>query len=146
MTARFGSERDDLFHEINASIDFDRRLWPYDILQSQAHARALQGLGVLDESELEAILGALEKIGNDLESGSFQFDPEDEDIHMAIERRLTEDLGELGGKLHTARSRNDQVATDLSLFVRAHSLACADLTWDLMRKILEMAEVHKGWR
>lgn len=146
MTARFGSERDDLFHEINASIDFDRRLWPYDILQSQAHARALQGLGVLDESELEAILGALEKIGNDLESGSFQFDPEDEDIHMAIERRLTEDLGELGGKLHTARSRNDQVATDLSLFVRAHSLACADLTWDLMRKILEKAEEHKGWR
>jgi len=143
---RFESGRDELFHEINASIDFDRRLGPYDVLQSQAHARALQGLGVVDEAELEAILAALEKIGHDLEAGKFEFQPEDEDIHMAIERRLTEDLGEIGGKLHTARSRNDQVATDLSLFVRAHSLACADLTWGLMKGLLEKASEHTGWR
>jgi argininosuccinate lyase len=144
--SRFESGRDELFHEINASIDFDRRLGPYDVLQSQAHARALHGLGVLDEAELEAILGALERIGHDLEAGKFEFQPEDEDIHMAIERRLTEDLGEIGGKLHTARSRNDQVATDLSLFVRAHSLACADLTWSLMKGLLEKASEHTGWR
>jgi argininosuccinate lyase len=144
--SRFDSERDDLFHAINASIGFDRRLAPYDLLQSQAHARALHALGVLDDAELDAILGALEKIHQEVESGAFEYRAEDEDIHMAIERRLTEDLGELGGKLHTARSRNDQVATDLSLFVRAHSLACGDLTWQLMQTLLDKAIAHEGWR
>ncbi len=146
MMSRFDSDRDEIFHAINASISFDRRLAPYDLLQSQAHARALRELGVLDDEELDAILESLGKIHMEVESGAFEYLPEDEDIHMAIERRLTEDLGELGGKLHTARSRNDQVATDLSLFVRAHSLACADLAWQLMRTLLDKAIAHEGWR
>ncbi|MFM9043423.1 MAG: argininosuccinate lyase, partial [bacterium] len=78
--SRFDSERDDLFHAINASIGFDRRLAPYDLLQSQAHARALHELGVLDDAELDAMLGALEKIHREVESGEFEYLPEDEDI------------------------------------------------------------------
>lgn len=143
---RFESEPDDLFRRINSSIKFDRRLAPYDLLQSRAHASALQQLGVLDEAEFREVDQALEKLAAEVEAGEFGFRSDDEDIHMAIERRLIEDLGELGGKLHTARSRNDQVATDLSLFVRAHALAAADLTWHLMKALYEKATEHLGWR
>src|SRR4030095_9518841 len=113
--SRFGDEQDPLFRRINSSISFDWRLASFDIEQSKAHARALRRVGVLDEAELDAITESLEKIGAELDTGNFEFREEDEDIHMAIERRLTELIGPLGGKLHTARSRNDQVATDLAL-------------------------------
>lgn len=146
MAPRFESERDPLFDQINSSISFDRRLAPYDALQSQAHARALYALGVLDDSELDALVAALDRIRAEAENGTFETAEGDEDVHMAIERRLVEELGAVGGKLHTARSRNDQVATDLSLFVRAHAIACMEMTRELMQALLDKAREHDGWR
>src|SRR5436309_1134707 len=119
--SRFGEEQDPLFRRINASIAFDRRMAPFDIAQSKAHAQALVKLSVLDDAELASVLAGLEEVREELESARFEFRDEDEDIHMAIERRLTELIGPVAGKLHTARSRNDQVVTDLALLVRWHS-------------------------
>ena len=130
--SRFGEDQDPLFRRINSSISFDWRLASFDVEQSKAHARALAKLGVLDDAELEQITAGLDRVGGELDQGSFEFHTEDEDIHMAIERRLTELIGPLGGKLHTARSRNDQVATDLALLVRAHSARAIALLESLM--------------
>src|SRR3954447_14203581 len=143
--SRFGEEQDPLFRRINSSISFDWRLASFDIEQSKAHARALQRLGVLDDAELETMTEGLAKGGAELDSGSFEFREEDEDIHMAIERRLTELIGPLGGKLHTARSRNDQVATDLALLVRAHSARTIALLEGLMETLVAQAESHRDW-
>src|SRR3954471_13968491 len=106
--SRFGEEQDPLFRRINSSISFDRRLAPFDIEQSKAHAHALEKLGVLDSAELESIRGGLDAVAVEIKEGRFDFAEDDEDIHMAIERRLTELIGPVGGKLHTACSRNDQ--------------------------------------
>src|SRR3954464_6640474 len=130
--SRFGEEQDPLFRRINSSISFDWRLASFDVEQSKAHARAIAKLGVLDEAELEQINEGLDRVGGELDGGSFEFRTEDEDIHMAIERRLTELIGPVGGKLHTARSRNDQVATDLALLVRAHAARAVALLESLM--------------
>jgi argininosuccinate lyase len=143
--SRFGEEQDPLFRRINASISFDHRLAPFDVAQSQAHARALARLGVLDEAELGQISGGLERIGDELTEERFEFSIEDEDIHMAIERRLTELIGPLGGKLHTARSRNDQVATDLALLVRSHAARAIALIEQLLETIVELADAHRDW-
>jgi argininosuccinate lyase len=143
--SRFGEEQDPLFARINSSISFDWRLAPFDIEQSKAHARVLAKLGVLDEGELEQTTEGLEKVGAELDGGSFEFAQDDEDIHMAIERRLTEVIGPLGGKLHTARSRNDQVATDLALLVRAHAARAIALLESLMETLLAQAEAHRDW-
>jgi argininosuccinate lyase len=143
--SRFGEEQDPLFRRINSSISFDWRLAPFDIGQSKAHARALARLGVLDDGELATITEGLEQVGGELEEGSFEFRDDDEDIHMAIERRLTELIGPLGGKLHTARSRNDQVATDLSLLVRAHAARAIALLESLMETLLTLSDAHKDW-
>ena len=119
--SRFREPPDPVFQALNASIGFDRRLWPQDVRQSKAHARALLAVGALDDSELEALHSALDDVAGELEAGAFPFRADDEDIHMAVERRLTELVGPVGGKLHTARSRNDQVANDMALFVREQS-------------------------
>ena len=142
---RFGEEQDPLFRRINASIAFDWRLASFDVEQSKAHARALSRLGVLDDGELQQITEGLERVGAELDQGSFEFREDDEDIHMAIERRLTELIGPLGGRLHTARSRNDQVATDLALLVRAHSARAIALLESLMETLVAQAEVHRDW-
>src|SRR5262249_19565066 len=142
---RFGEEQDPLFRRINSSISFDWRLASFDIEQSRAHARALGRLGVLDEPELEQITEGLDRVGEELDEGSFEFRDEDEDIHMAVERRLTELIGPLGGKLHTARSRNDQVATDLALLVRAHAARAIALLEGLMDTLVETADEHRDW-
>ena len=142
---RFGEEQDPLFRRINSSISFDWRLASFDIEQSKAHARALAKLGVLDEAELAQITEGLEKVGGELDANKFEFREDDEDIHMAIERRLTEMIGPLGGKLHTARSRNDQVATDLSLLVRAHAARAIALLESLMETLVAQSEAHKDW-
>jgi len=144
--SRFSEEPDPLFQRINSSISFDRRLAPFDLEQSRAHARALRRLDVLAEDELAAITEGLDRVGDELESGEFRFDEGDEDIHMAIERRLTELIGPLGGKLHTARSRNDQVATDLALLVRAHSARAVAMLEELMAVLLDLADRHRDWR
>src|SRR5918994_3836497 len=143
--SRFGEEQDELFRRINASISFDRRLAPYDLRQSRAHAAALSRLGVLTEDELQQLLGGLDEVERELGEDRFPFRDDDEDIHMAIERRLTEIAGPVGGKLHTARSRNDQVATDLALFVREHAERCSALAGKLMSTLVELAERHRDW-
>jgi argininosuccinate lyase len=142
---RFREPSDPLFARLNASISFDRRLWPEDVRGSIAHARALQRAGVLDEGELEQLERALGEVGEELQAGEFRFSDDDEDIHMAIERRVTELLGPLGGKLHTGRSRNDQVATDLALFVAERSRRTLGLLAALMERLLELAERHADW-
>src|SRR5438034_11325566 len=103
---------------MNASLAFDQRLWPQDVAQSRAHATMLAARGIITDGDREALLRGLDAVERELAAGTFPFEPGDEDIHMAIERRLTEIAGPVGGKLHTARSRNDQVATDVALFTR----------------------------
>jgi argininosuccinate lyase len=142
---RFGEEQDPLFRLINSSISFDWRLAPFDIAQSKAHALILAKLDVLDAVELEQITGGLDSVGEELEQGTFEFREDDEDIHMAIERRLTELIGPVGGKLHTARSRNDQVATDLALLVRSHSARAIALLESLLETLVVQAEAHRDW-
>jgi argininosuccinate lyase len=133
------------FQRLNASIDYDRRLWPQDIAQSRAHARMLAARGIISEQDRDALLAGLEAVAGELEEGTFPFAPDDEDIHMAIERRLTELAGPVGGRLHTARSRNDQVVTDLALFTRERAAAAREALTGLMGALLARAEEHAGW-
>ena len=142
--ARFRDPPDPLFERLNASISFDMRLAPYDVEQSRAHARALHAAGVLDADELARMEQGLQTVAEELDGGSFPLEG-DEDVHMAIERRLTEIVGPLGGKLHTGRSRNDQVATDVALYVRDHARVATELAGSLMSRLLELAERHADW-
>jgi argininosuccinate lyase len=143
--SRFREPPDPLFARLNASISFDQRLWPEDVRGSMAHARALNRAGVLDNGELEQLERGLGEIGEELQAGEFRFAASDEDIHMAIERRLIELVGPLGGKLHTGRSRNDQVATDLALFVAERSRRAVGLVAALMQRLVNVAEAHAEW-
>jgi argininosuccinate lyase len=143
---RFRDPQDPLFRALNASIAFDYRLAPYDLEQSLAHARMLARSNIIGEEDLELIERGLETVREEIERDSFLVTEEDEDIHMAIERRLTEVIGPAGGKLHTARSRNDQVATDVAMLVRAHSLEARELLQKLMATLVELAERHMDWR
>jgi len=115
---RFAQETDALVHQFNASLRFDRRLWTYDIQGSIAHVKMLGECGIIPVSEAETIQTGLEALAIDLKSGAASLNPDAEDVHMAVEMLLTERLGLIAGKLHTARSRNDQVATDIRLYVR----------------------------
>src|SRR3954447_19467969 len=120
--SRFADPQDPRFRAINTSIGFDYKLAPHDLDGSLAHARMLSRVGILTADELAALESALQQVRAEIEEKRFEVRPDDEDIHMAIERRVTEIAGAVGGKLHTARSRNDQLATDVALFVheRAH--------------------------
>jgi argininosuccinate lyase len=142
---RFRDPQDPLFRALNSSISFDYRLAPYDLEQSLAHARMLARSGIISDTDLEQIEQGLAAVRGEIEADSFVVEPDDEDIHMAIERRLTELAGPVGGKLHTARSRNDQVATDVAMFVRAHSLDARELLYELMSTIVKLAERHLDW-
>jgi argininosuccinate lyase len=143
---RFRDPQDPLFQALNSSIAFDYRLAPYDLEQSLAHARMLTRSGIIGDEDLEQIERGLGAVRAEIESDSFVVLDDDEDIHMAIERRLTEIIGPAGGKLHTARSRNDQVATDVAMVVRAHSLEARELLQRLMGTLVELAEAHMDWR
>ena len=143
--SRFRKDPDPRFWRINRSIEFDWRLAPYDIDQSQAHARALRRIGVLDEAEQAEIEAGLERVRARMGGHGFEFDPADEDIHMAVERLLGEEIGPLAGKLHTGRSRNDQVATDVAMVVQVHSLQAIELCGAAMARLLELAERHRDW-
>src|ERR687896_1665221 len=125
--SRFSEPNDPLFRALNSSIGFDFRLAPYDLEQSFAHARMLARSGIIHDDDLAAIERGLEQICEEVDDDRFEVKADDEDVHMAIERRLREIVGEPGAKLHTARSRNDQVATDVAMLVRAHSLQATDL-------------------
>ncbi len=142
---RFEDPQDPLFRALNTSIGFDLRLAPYDVRQSLAHARMLAHTGIITEVDLEALERGLDEVRGEIEDGRFAVDPADEDVHMAIERRVTEIAGPVGGKLHTARSRNDQVATDVALLVRAHAERAQALLLELMGVLAEVAERHLDW-
>jgi argininosuccinate lyase len=143
--SRFSEPQDPVFRRLNASIRFDRRLWPQDVRQSKAHARALVGVGVIDEDELEVLHSALDQVAGELDGERFDFRDEDEDIHMAIERRVTEIAGPVGGKLHTGRSRNDQVATDVAMYVRERCERALELVGALGGRLCDLAEAHADW-
>jgi argininosuccinate lyase len=143
--SRFREPQDPAFQALNASIAFDRRLWPHDIAQSRAHARMLAARGVIADEDRDALLAGLDAVEAELRDGSFVFAPDDEDIHMAIERRLTEVAGPVGGRLHTARSRNDQVATDVALFTRAAAREAEAATTRLIGALVDAAERHLDW-
>jgi argininosuccinate lyase len=144
--ARFTDPQDPLFQALNSSIRFDYRLAPYDLEQSRAHARMLARSGIISDEDLEALERGLDAVRAEIDADTFVVAEDDEDIHMAIERRLTEIAGPVGGKLHTARSRNDQVATDVAMLVRAHSLEAKELLQHLMATIVSVAERHMDWR
>ena len=143
--SRFGEPQDPDFQQLNASISFDRRLWPQDIAQSRAHARMLAARGIVSEADRDAILAGLDTVEAELREGTFLFGGDDEDIHMAIERRLTELAGPVGGRLHTARSRNDQVVTDLAMYVRERALGAVAAIERTMAVLLTRAEQHADW-
>jgi argininosuccinate lyase len=143
--SRFAEPQAAAFQALNSSLAFDRRLWPQDLAGSRAHATMLAARGILTEAERDALLGGLEAVRGELEAGSFPFRDDDEDIHMAVERRLTELAGPVGGKLHTARSRNDQVATDVALFCRETAGRLAAQVEELMGTLLDLAEGHLDW-
>jgi len=141
---RFAAGPSLIMQEINASIGFDRKLWRQDIRGSLAHAAMLAKIGVLDATEEQAISDGLQAIAHEIESGRFLFDVALEDIHMNIEARLTEHIGEAGRRLHTARSRNDQVATDFRLWVRDAIDGLDAQLADLMLALAERAAEHAG--
>lgn len=133
-----------IMEEINASIDIDKRLWREDIDGSKAHSAMLAAVGVISADDMNAIHGGLDKIAGEIEHGEFEFSASLEDIHMNIEARLKTLIGEPAGRLHTARSRNDQVATDFRLWARR---ACDDIGLalnDLMQALAEKAQAHAG--
>ena len=143
--SRFRDPQDPLFRALNSSVAFDYRLAPYDLEQSLAHARMLARSGIISDADLGELERGLGAVREEIEADRFVVAPDDEDVHMAIERRLTEIAGPVGGKLHTARSRNDQVATDVAMLVRAHSLTARQLLLDLMGTLAELAERHLDW-
>jgi argininosuccinate lyase len=132
---RFTGATDPLMEQFNASLSFDRRLWRADILGSQAYARGLAKAGLLTPDEAAALVAGLEQVAAEWAAGTFAIHPGDEDIHTANERRLTEIVGAVGGKLHTGRSRNDQIATDVRLWLRDE----IDLLMGYQRALIQVA-------
>jgi argininosuccinate lyase len=141
---RFASGVDPLAWQFNASIAVDWRLAEVDIRGSIAWAKALAKANVLQETELLAIVGGLNAVLSEVQSNSFQLQPTDEDVHTAVERRLTEVIGPLGGKLHTGRSRNDQVATDFNLWLQQAIAQVDDFMCQLQSSLVDRAEKDMG--
>jgi len=139
---RYTGATDELMWAFNASIGFDRRLAPVDVQGSLAYARALLRAGVLTQGEAQAIAGGLRQVAQEFEQGSFQFVPTDEDIHTAVERRLGELIGPVAGKLHTGRSRNDQVATDIRLYLLKELPALGQALRHAQSAMVGKAEEH----
>jgi argininosuccinate lyase len=143
--SRFHESQHPDFQRLNASIGVDRRLWPQDIAGSRAHARMLAAREIITAADRDALLKGLDLVEAELSEECFRFQGEDEDIHMAIERRLTEIVGAVGGRLHTARSRNDQVATDVALYTHERANAAVAAVRELMGALLARTEEHLQW-
>ncbi|MCK5071258.1 MAG: argininosuccinate lyase, partial [Desulfocapsa sp.] len=126
------------------SISYDKRLYSYDIMGSKAHATMLAANGLLSDVELKAIVDGLSAIETSIDEGSFSFKSELEDIHMNIEKALVEKVGQAGEKLHTARSRNDQVALDMRLYLRQESLHLVQLLTELQKGFVSLAREYLG--
>jgi argininosuccinate lyase len=142
---RFAASPDETMKAINASIDVDQRMWREDIAGSKAHAAMLTATGILTQEDGQAIQAGLDEIANEIEAGSFPFSTDLEDIHLNIEARLTERIGDAGKRLHTGRSRNDQVATDFRLWVRRALGEADEALLGLMRILVIQAEGHADW-
>jgi argininosuccinate lyase len=142
---RMAVPQDDVFRRLNDSLSFDWRLAPYDVEQSVAHATMLAAAGIISDADRDDLHAALETVAGEVRDGTFVFADGDEDVHMAIERRVTELAGEAGGRLHTARSRNDQVATDMAMFTRQAALGSAVATLALVQTLIDLAERHVDW-
>ncbi|MDH3202978.1 MAG: argininosuccinate lyase, partial [Myxococcales bacterium] len=134
---RFDEELDAIAARFSASVDVDQRLWPQDIDGSIAHVRMLADQKILTAKDAKKIVAGLEKIRATIERGEFEWDADKEDVHMNIEAALTEAIGEAGGRLHTARSRNDQVASDMRLWTRQ---ACHSIATDIDALLLALAD------
>jgi argininosuccinate lyase len=143
--SRFSEPQHPDFQRLNTSIGFDRRLWPQDVASSRAHAKMLAERGVITAEDRDALLGGLDAVAGELSEDRFPFHEGDEDIHMAIERRLTEIVGAVGGRLHTARSRNDQVVTDMAMYTRERAAGAQSAIAGLMGALLARAEEHADW-
>ncbi len=137
---RFAGETNELVDRFNASIDFDRRLYREDIAGSIAHARMLAAQGIISPDDRDAIIEGLEGIHAEIDAGAFEFRTDREDIHLNIEAALIERIGDAGRRLHTGRSRNDQVATDTRLFVRAAIDQTVELLQSLRGALIDLAE------
>jgi argininosuccinate lyase len=137
---RFTEKTDRRVETFTASIDFDKRLYSFDIDGSIAHCRMLAKTGIITEDEAVSLVEGLGKIKRELDRGAFQFDAGQEDIHMHIETRLVEEVGKVALKLHTARSRNDQVALDVRMFLRDETVRIIDQLINLRRVLVDLAE------
>ena len=142
---RFAAGPDAIMEAINASIGFDQRMAAQDIAGSRAHAAMLAAAGVITDNDAEAIREGLLTVLSEIESGQFQFSTALEDIHMNVESRLKEIIGEPAGRLHTGRSRNDQVATDFKLWVRDQLDAAAKGLEALIAALVDQAEAGADW-
>lgn len=142
---RFAAQPADAMQAINSSIDIDKRLWREDIEGSKAHADMLAAQGIITKEENAAIQAGLDQIAAEIIQGTFPFSAELEDIHLNIEARLTERIGEAGKRLHTGRSRNDQVATDFKLWTMRAAREAADGLRVLQQALLKRAEAHAEW-
>ena len=141
---RFTESTDRFVELFTASVKFDQRLYPHDISGSIAHARMLGRVGVLKQEDTEKIIAALEQIRREIDSGDFRWSDALEDVHMNIEARLIELIGETGKKLHTGRSRNDQVATDMRLYLRTEIDSILVILQKLQSALLDIAEREAG--
>lgn len=137
---RFKDKTAKILEEFSESVSFDRRLWKEDIEGSIAHAKMLHKQGIIDDKELNQLIEGLLEISKEIEEGRFVFRTELEDVHMNIERALIEKIGNTGAKLHTARSRNDQVATDLRLYLRKEVSEIVELIHALQKTLISLAE------
>ena len=144
IRGRFHKAADKLVTEYTVSTPFDWRLYRHDIAGSIAHAKMLAKQGIISEEEAEIITNGLASIREEIERGKFKFNPELEDVHMNIEARLIEKVGEVGGKLHTARSRNDQVALDLRLFVKEAISETKVKLREFQQALISLAEANKA--
>src|SRR3954452_1334796 len=143
-SGRFAEAVDSLTQRFNASVDFDQRLAEFDIQGSLAHARMLERCGILSAPDLADIERGMAQILGDIRAGRFEWKLEREDVHFNIEYRLTELVGDAGKRLHTARSRNDQVATDIRLWLRSEIDAIAAILRRVREALLDLAEAQAG--
>src|SRR2546426_12724625 len=142
---RFTERPDAIMEEINVSIDVDRHLYAQDIAASKAHAAMLAAQGIISANDAKNIAGGLDTILSEIGKGSFDFKRALEDIHMNVESRLGELIGPAAGRLHTARSRNDQVATDFRLYVRGAIDRIDASMQELQAALIDKAEAHADW-
>src|SRR5437870_13834007 len=139
---RFSAAATEIAQRYSESVSFDRRLYRHDIAGSIAHASALAGAGILAADEFEMIARGLREIENEIAADKFVWDQSLEDVHMNIEAALTKRIGAAGAKLHTGRSRNDQIALDLRLYVKAETAEVLTRLRDVQRALLDLAEKH----